>query len=233
MGGIAALLVAMALVPVRDHTANVNIALALVIVVVIAAGIGGSQAGLVTALTAALAFDFFFTQPYQSLKISAAGDVQTTVLLLLVGLLAGQVAARSRRPKVAKRSNLEELRRLQRVTDLAANGDTPEDLVLAVEAELIETLQLVDCRFERPPFVGTYPELTSTGGLVGPVTWRAPDGLSLPSEGVTIPVIAGDALYGRYVLIPTPGLVTPLDRRLIATALVGQLRVALAARPAA
>ena len=233
MGGLAALLVAMALVPAREHTANVNIALALVIVVIAAAGIGGSQAGLVTALTAALAFDFFFTQPYLSLKIDDAADVQTTVLLLVVGLVAGQIAARSRRPKATKRSNLDELRRLQRVTDLAARGDSPDDLVLEVQAELIETLQLVDCRFERPPFVGAYPELTSTGGLVGPVTWRAPDGLSLPSEGITIPVIAGDELYGRYVLVPTPGLVTPLDRRLIATALVGQLRVALVARPAA
>ncbi len=222
-----AVLMAMALVPLRDHTSSVNIALVLVLVVIVAAGTGGAGAGLVTALLAAVSFDFFFTQPYLSLKISNARDVQTTALLLVVGVVVGQIAARSRRPRSLARADLDELRRLQRLTDLAVSGDAPEDLILEVEAELIETLQLVDCRFERPPFAGDLPELAPSGAITGPVTWRAPDGLSLPAAGVAIPVVTGSQLVGRFVLVPTAGLVTPIDRRLIALALVGQLRLAL------
>jgi hypothetical protein len=228
LGGMVALVVCMALVPMRDHTSNVNIALALVLVVLGAAAIGGSVAGLSTALVVAAAFDFFFTQPYLSLKIADARDVQTTLLLLAVGLAVGQIAAMGERFRSGRRADVSELRRLHHVSALLRDGDSSSELIESVGADLVDVLELAHCRFERPAFGMTLPELAPSGALVGPVAWRGAKGLVLPRAGVAIPVVAGGRLLGRYVLVPVPGLVISLERRLLATALVGQLQLALA-----
>ena len=66
--------------------------LVLVVVVVVAAVTGGRVAGAVAAITAALSFDFFHTTPYLSLTMDSSDDVETTVLLLIVGVVVGTIA---------------------------------------------------------------------------------------------------------------------------------------------
>ena len=63
------------MLPLRDHLHNDNMALALVIPVLIAAVLGGRLAGAAAAVVAALCFDFFFTQPYLSLRIASDNDL--------------------------------------------------------------------------------------------------------------------------------------------------------------
>ena len=67
------LLVAGILVPFRDDLASANIVLVFVLVVVCGAAIGTRGSGAFTAVVAAMSFDFFFTRPYQSLKIDDSG----------------------------------------------------------------------------------------------------------------------------------------------------------------
>ena len=85
IGAIGPIVVAGALVGVRDSVANADVALLLVLVVVLAAVTGGWQAGAVGRSSAALSFDFFHTKPYLSLTIDSRDDVETAPLLLLVG----------------------------------------------------------------------------------------------------------------------------------------------------
>ncbi len=85
VGSMGAIAAAAGLVAVRDHFAQVNAVLILVFFVLLGAVIGGRLAGVASALTAAVAFDFFYTQPYNSLKINSAADIETTILLLAVG----------------------------------------------------------------------------------------------------------------------------------------------------
>src|SRR6476659_7848817 len=94
VGSMGAIAAGAALVAVRDHFAQVNAVLILVFFVLLGAVIGGRVAGVVSALTAAVSFDFFYTQPYNSLKINSAADVETTILLLLVGLAMGEIVVR-------------------------------------------------------------------------------------------------------------------------------------------
>src|ERR1700742_1817915 len=96
VGVLGPVLVAGALVGVRDEINNANVALVLVLVVVVAAVTGGWQAGAVAAVSSALSFDFFHTQPYLSLTIDSQDDVETAVLLLCVGVIVGLVAGRAR-----------------------------------------------------------------------------------------------------------------------------------------
>ena len=53
------------------------------------------RAGVTTSVVAALAFNFFHTQPYYSLRISDRFDIITTVLLAVVGLAVGEIAVLS------------------------------------------------------------------------------------------------------------------------------------------
>ena len=91
-GAIAAIVVAGLLVPVRDTFGNTNMALVLVVVIVAAAALGGRFVGAVTSVAAALAFNFFHTQPYRTLSVDNREDITTVVLLLVVGLIVGELA---------------------------------------------------------------------------------------------------------------------------------------------
>ena len=68
--------------------------------IVAAASFGGRAAGVTTSVVAALAFNFFHTQPYYSLRISDRFDIITTVLLVVVGLAVGEIAVLSHRHEV-------------------------------------------------------------------------------------------------------------------------------------
>ena len=64
--------------------------------VLAAAGFYGLVPGLFAAVASALAFNFYFTHPFHTLRISSAEDVATVALLFLVALVTSQLAARMR-----------------------------------------------------------------------------------------------------------------------------------------
>ena len=105
IGVFGALIIAALLVPFRDRLPNADMALALVIPVLLASVLGGRFAGAVTAVVSALTFDFVFTQPYLSLRISNKDDVWTFVFLLIVAMVAAEVGIRGRRGGVAARES--------------------------------------------------------------------------------------------------------------------------------
>jgi K+-sensing histidine kinase KdpD len=194
------------LVLVRDEVDNANIALALVVTVVVAAQVGGRLAGAVAAVSAAATFDFFFTMPYLSLTIDSSDDVETTALLLVVGLLVGTIATRGQRARTEATEARDEIRRVHRLAELVAT-DLPAAAVIATaENELTELLQLSECRFEAPPYTSEVPVLERSGAVAGTRHVFTPDGFELPSEGVQLPVLARGRPVGRFLLVPTPGV---------------------------
>ncbi|MCU1379664.1 MAG: Osmosensitive channel histidine kinaselike protein [Acidimicrobiales bacterium] len=231
VGGMVALAVAGLLVPLRDVIDSANVALLLAVVVVMAAGFGGRLAGGVTALLAAVAFDFAHTQPYGSLKIANVEDLLAAALLCVVGLLAGELSDRLQRVR-QRRSQLGELQRLRRVASRATSGDSSEDLTLQVGAELLECLGLRDCWYEPAPFLAELPRLEPDGSLSTRTYRWAAGGFELPRDGVSMPVWASGRLLGRFVLAPTAGTGVAIERRLVALALVDQLAVILTVRAA-
>ena len=95
--------VSLALLPLRDEIRTSNVSLVLVLVVVIAAVLGGRVGGAVAALVSLASFDFFFTRPYYSFTINSRDDIETAVLLLVVGLIVGEVVVRTRRSETQRR----------------------------------------------------------------------------------------------------------------------------------
>lgn len=226
LGAVLPLLVASALVSVRTVLQNANVALILVVVVVFIAAVGGRAAGALAAVSSALSFNFFHTKPYLRLTIDSADDVETTVLLLAVGLLVGHLAAGRRQ---ARRFARNEIRRIHRMGGFTAQGEETPVVILAAEAELVDLLTLTSCRFEAPPSALAFPRIERTGTIdMGTYRFR-PEGFELPTEGVELPVFGRGSLLGRFVLDPTPGVGISLERRVLAVAIADQVGAALAA----
>ena len=72
----------------------------LAVVVAVAAN-GYRLAGILAAVSVAVWFDFFLTRPYETFSITRRTDIETTVLLLVIGVAVTEIAVWGRRQRVA------------------------------------------------------------------------------------------------------------------------------------
>jgi hypothetical protein len=178
--------VASALLPLRGDLQPSNVALVLVLAV----------------LVAAVSFDYLFTRPYYSFSINNGDDVQTVVRLLAVGLAIGEIVARSRQSRAIAQRRSREAEHLRHVAELSAGGESPGRLVTVVQNELTQILDLKSCRFERPPFPTSLPQLRHRGIRL---ETEPPDQIGLHDQ-LELPVRGGGRVLGRFVLtMPTDG----------------------------
>lgn len=220
--------VSAALVPLRDEIRPSNASLVLVLVVVIAAVLGGRIGGATAALVSALSFDFFLTRPYYSFTIDARDDVETAVLLLIVGLIVGELVVRTRRSRTQAAVSRAEVVQVRRLSELAAGGEPAGRLITIVQGELTALLHLRGSRFEPIPFADELPVLTHSGVRIpGIEAWRSPP----PDGHVALPVSGSGRTVGRFVLDledGATGITLPLEDRALALALADQLGTVLA-----
>jgi uncharacterized protein DUF4118 len=232
IGSLTSFSAAALLVGVRGEIANANVALILVVCVLVGAWWGGRAAGAASAFVAALSFDFFHTRPYNSLKMTDGNDIMSAVLLLVVGFAVGEIAVRGRRARSVRDDERRQLHRLDRITGLVSHGTDIDGLLAAITAELIATLGLRDCYFERAPYLGRFDRMERTGTVATRVHHYTHDGFELSREGTELLVEGGGKVLGRFVLLPEPGVGVSPGRRIIAIALADQLGAALARRAA-
>jgi hypothetical protein len=231
-GGLAPIVVAVLLVPLRDEIDNANLALILVLVVVVVASLGGRRAGAVAAATSTLAFDFFLARPYLLARIESADDIETLLILLAVGLLVGELASRARRARRDQEQAANAIQRVHRIADTVAQGRPLAVVLASVQSELIELFGLWDCWLELPPFLWVIPRMDRGGTVEGADhEWRDA-GFTLPRDGVELPVVARGAEVARLVLLAGPDTAASLDQRVVAVALADQLGAAMAAAAA-
>lgn len=229
VGGFGPVAVAGALVPLRDHMASTNVALALVVVVVVAASIGGWAAGGAAAVMSALSFDFFHTVPYLSLSIATGDDVETTLLLLAVGVLVGVLASWGRLQRAAVTAKRQDIERIHRIAELVAVGADSRDVIAAATAELTGMLELAECRYETTPYGAAMPRLDRNGAF-DPRPRQlhyVRGGFELPASGVAVPVLSRGQEVGRMVLIPGRGVGVSVERRLATVLVADQVGAAL------
>jgi hypothetical protein len=221
--------VSVAFVPVRSRVPNASVALALAVVVVVVAASVTRLPGLLAALSAGLAFDVLFTKPYNSLAITRAQDVETTVLLVALGVTVGQLAARNRRHRRLAAEASYDLGRIHAVAEMVAAGASADQVVLAVANELRDLLSLRDCWFDRRFAETPGPFIESHGDVGwGRLRWGFRT-MGLPAQEVTLVVAYRGLPLGRFVLLPRPGLPVTADRLVAAVALADQAGAALAA----
>jgi K+-sensing histidine kinase KdpD len=230
LAGLAApLAVTAILVPFRAGFPNTDAALVLVLVVVAVAANGYRLAGLLAALSAAVWFDFFLTVPYERLTIIRRADIETTVLLLAVGVAVTEIAVRGRRQRgdAARRAGY--LDGISTAARAVATGSSPAALVEEVCGQLTRLLSLSSCRFQDGAAgIGGPARLQRDGRVVsGGRVWDAGrDGLP-PGTDTELLAEAGGLLQGRFLLTPGTGTPLTLEQRLVAVAFAGQAGAAL------
>lgn len=225
LGGPAlAIAVAGVLTPARTWLGPPNVALVLVVVVVAVASVAPRGAAIVTSVAAALAFNFFHTRPYYTLRIAARVDVLSVVLLVVVGLAVGALAELLRRSRMEAAARRADLADWSRLAGLAARGDHTSLVESSLDV-LRRELRLRECRYERDG--GAALPVLERDGTVETTTlrWTA-EGFALPDDGVTVDVVRGSERLGRLVLVPSPGVGVPSERRRMAVAIADVLATA-------
>ncbi|MEU0631299.1 DUF4118 domain-containing protein [Streptomyces sp. NPDC005989] len=211
------------LVPFRADMSDTNTVLVLVVAVVAVAALGNRLAGALTALSAAVWFDFFLTHPYGQFTITNPADAITAGLFLVVGIVISQLAARSRELKVIALTDDDYLAQIHHTARLAETSTSPHTVIDHVGRQLVGLLGLSSCRFEYGTLIGRPPRLEEDGTIAwGDRCWDA-DRDGLPREELELRVFHNGHFYGRFMLQPRPGSAPPLAARLVAVTLANQV----------
>jgi K+-sensing histidine kinase KdpD len=223
--------VAAGLADVRDSVAEANAVLLLVVVVVAAAATGNRLAGVVAAASSALSFDFFLTAPYQRLSITDRSDIETAVLLMVVGLGVTEISLWGRRQSArASREHGYLTGVLQTVRSVALRDSETADLTQRVALQLTDVLALDATRFQSHVAADQFARLNHDGTVIRagrPVDVER-SGLPTDTE-IELVVQHGGAVYGRYLLVASTRVRRPsLLQRQVAVALADQVGAALA-----
>jgi K+-sensing histidine kinase KdpD len=226
----APLIVTAVLVPFRSSVANTDAALLLVAVnVAVAAFTGNRAAGYLCALVSATAYDFFLTKPYETLNITRSADIQTTVLLVVIGAAVTEIAVWGRRQHATAIRRAEYLSGVYTTAEAAATSGGPSAVIPHVTKELSALLDLSSCRFQYGVAgLGEPAQLHHDGS----VTLRGQDWPvdteGLPSsQSVELLVTHRGLLQGRFLMVARPGAHPTLENRRVAAALADLCSTAL------
>jgi K+-sensing histidine kinase KdpD len=239
-GFVASLLIGLLVEPFRGTIGLENVVILYLLVVVAAAGIGGRAAGIVAAVSAALAYDFFLTSPYHTLVIDSLAQVITVVLLLATGVVVSIGGRARRRLAAAAEAHAEAIRLLHQLTQAAAAGG-PVDRVAAEGLQELLGARRVSVLHRSPAGFAVTLDLGETHapldleavthldreGRIPPGHHRVLDGtMVLPLGGVALDLVTRQQPVGYLVVIP--GHDVPADRttRLAVAAMANQVAVA-------
>ena len=211
------ILVGAVLGALRTVLAGTSAVLVLALVVVGVACLGYRSAGLVAALVAGLAFDFFLTAPYFTFAIIAPADVETLVALLLVGVASTELVAWGQR----YRTQLGD--RDAYLTALLAVSEGGPGWLDAVGRHLMALLDLdactwVDVTSPADPRLDRDGEVRLKGQVLD-----AADGLPVHAA-LVLPVRPDDPRSAGFQLVASTHVARPtLRRRRLASALADQV----------
>ncbi len=230
IGFAAPLALTAILVPFRTSFPNTDAALALILVVVAVAAVGSRPAGLLAAVSAAVWFDFFLTRPYERFSITRTSDIETTVLILVIGVAVTEIAMWGRRQQLAATRRAGYLAGINLAAGTVAVGGSASALIHDVSGRLVRLLSVRECRFEHGVAgLGRPARLLQDGQVVTPdqrVIAVERDGLPATTE---LLVENHGVLRGRFLLTAEPGARPSVEQRLVAVAFADQVGAALGA----
>jgi K+-sensing histidine kinase KdpD len=237
---VASLLIGLLVEPFRGTIGLENVVICYLLVVVAAAAIGGRAAGIVAALSAALAYDYFLTTPYHTLVIDTLAQVITVALLVATGVMVSVGGRVRRRSAALAEAHADAIRLLHQVSETAAAGGAVDQVAAEGLQRLLGARRVSVLRRSPAGFTVTV-DIGGTGsaldlealthldreGRIPPGHYRALDGvMALPLEGVALDLVAHQHPVGYLVIIP--GRDVPADRtiRLAVAAMANEVAVA-------
>jgi two-component system sensor histidine kinase KdpD len=205
-----------------------------------AAGFYGLAPGLTAAMTSVLAFNFYFTHPFHTLRISRAEDVVTVALLFLVALVTSQLAARMQAERhVARKSAARNatIAGLARRLLTCSSGEQIATVACRELGRLFECNAVMMTGTPEPVVVAARPaQSTLTPSDIAAAAWAIQSGEPagrgtrsvIVTEWVFYPVKSDSAVLGVIGLARDDGTrPVPLDQLDLLDSLVDQVALAL------
>jgi hypothetical protein len=226
--------VAALLVPWRDSLPGADEALVMVLAVVAVAANGNRLAGVVAALSAGAWFDVLLTRPYGRFLIADRADVETTVLLLVVGVAVSELAVWGRRQQAEASRQAGFVAGIQEAVDAVTDDNDSAGLAIDKACrQLTQLLSLRSCRFDYGNGIlgGNHPRLRGDGQVEVNGVLCDVDRYGLPTEHDIEILLVGESGYrGRFVLSAAPHSRPSTAQRLAAVALADRAATTLAQR---
>ena len=216
------ILLAAVLALVRDAVTPSTAAMVLVLAVVGAATTGDRVAGVASAVSAAVAFDFFLTVPYHSLSIYDRDNVELAIVLVVVGLVVTELALWGHRQQEAARRRSGYIDGVLGLSDVIATGSgaaLPRTIGVAITQVLgVDRVAWVAGEpSPNAPAVGRDGQVRTAGRDL------RVDRRGLPTDRVTvIPVRRGDVVVGHFTLVAATRVVRPGRDQLRAAILLAE-----------
>jgi hypothetical protein len=221
-----AILLGVALMPLRGFTPAANFTFAFMALTIVVAELGGRRAAIGSAVTSALSLDFFLTRPYLRLSINDKHDVIAFVGLAACGLIAaafgGQIARRT-----SHRRHLDLLH--EALLTLPEAGPPATRLLQVLDlARATLPVSSLAVRDERGTLVAGTPRAAShprpaaslsMDALLHPGTGAEGlrrRGAPLPAEGVRIELVASNQTVGALEVWGDGRPADADDRRVLA-----------------
>ncbi len=214
----------------RDSVANTNAALGLVLLVVVAASTGIRPATSWRHSRARQVSTTSLTEPYNTFNISDRADIETAVLLLLVGTVVTEVALWGRREQARasrEQGYLDGV--LGTAATVAAGRSSTSVLIDQVCRQIVEILQIDGCRFVGGTMSGL-PTLDPTGTVSRHGHTIDVSRHGLPTDSmIGLMVCSGGVTNGQFLLTAATRVVRPSREQLrVAVTLANQVGAALA-----
>ncbi|WP_158582006.1 DUF4118 domain-containing protein [Sphingomonas edaphi] len=208
--------------------------------VLAAAGFYGLAPGILAAISSALAFNFFFTEPFRTLHIDSAPDVATVIFLFLVALVTSQLAARMQAERQAARRSASRNATIAGLARQLLSCSSDEEIATVACREL---RNLFDCNavmmagVPEPLSVAASPAHSIlTPSDIGAAAWAIQSGEPtgrgarsvIVTEWVFYPVRSGTAVLGAIGLARDDGTrPVPADQLDLLGNLLDQVALAL------
>jgi K+-sensing histidine kinase KdpD len=205
--------------------------LVLVLCVVAAAATGDRVAGLLAAVSSGAFFDFFLTEPYGSLSISRADDVEAAVLLVLISLAVTEITLWGHRQREQAFRHTGYLEGVLGTARAVAEGELPASAVVGiVESQIAQVLEVESARFVEGPVRDNRVALLDHDGNVTRGERLVDVGRSgFPTdEYVAVPVRRGTVVVGHFLVASATRTAYPsIEQRQVAVLLADQVAVAV------
>ena len=228
VAAVAPLALCAAIGAAPDKVPDASVAVGLVLVIVAAAATGVRAGGLVAAVSSAAGFDFFLTQPYRSLAIDSAEDVEVAVLLLVVGVAVTELALWGQRQRADVGRQRGYLDGVMATAESVARDVDLARVATSVAARIREVLDLDRCEFVASPSLPGGPVLERDGSVSRGGTSLDVDRSGLPVDRVVLlPVHGGPGPRGYFELTSASHVARPTrDQRRVAVLLADQVAAA-------
>jgi K+-sensing histidine kinase KdpD len=204
-------------------------ALILVLLIVGAASTGLRLAGLLAAASSAAWFDFF-TAPYDRFTINDRADIETTVLLILVGIAVTEICVWGRRQEAKARRQSGYLSGvLSAAEQIGAGSATAAAVIEHVQQQLVDVLDLDTARFQEA-LSEELPTFEFDGDVMVGAHKIDVDRQVLPTDSeLRLVVRNAGVTRGEFRLTASTHLARPtIEQRKVACLLADQVGAALA-----